>query len=195
MEQNHIFVMNMNNIEKALKDSIVKKKSNFYSNICKDYNQVPLNIVVDYMFKVIDAHVDGMGDLARIKMSLFDVFGGKELTMVDKIVTLAILSSQYELFLKKIYYLIHEETDEKRHTTLLNAFRLFPSLIKLKNSSKQEHRLLFSELKMLRQIRNETCHAAYAKPRLNEMQLDSAIDIVTDMYIFITAAEIINLKI
>ena len=25
MEQNHIFVMNMNNIEKALKDSIVKK--------------------------------------------------------------------------------------------------------------------------------------------------------------------------
>lgn len=48
---------------------------------------------------------------------------------------------------------------------------------------------------MLRQIRNETRHAAHTTPRLNEKQLDSAIDVVTDMYIFITAAAIINLKI
>lgn len=190
MEQNQFFSITMN-----IKDSIVEKKSNFYSNICKDYNQVPLNIVVDYIFKVIDAHVDGMGDLGRIKMSLYDVFGGKELSVVDKIVALTVLSNQYEFFLKKIYYLIHGETDEARHITLSNVFSASPSLIKLENSPKQEDRLLFSELIMLRKIRNETCHAAHTTPRLNEKQLDSAIDIVTDMYIFITAAEINNLKI
>ena len=183
MEQNQFISITMN-----IKDSIVEKKSNFYSNICKDYNQVPLNIVVDYIFKVIDAHVDGMGDLSRIKMSLYDVFGGKELSVVDKIVALTVLSNQYEFFLKKIYYLIHGKNDEERHTTI-------PCVLSLLKPKYKEHLLLFSELKMLMQIRDETHHAAHTTPRLNEKQLESAIDIVTDMYIFITAAEIINLKI
>ena len=182
MEQNQFISITMN-----IKEKKKKKKSNFYSNICKDYNQVPLNIVVDYIFKVIDAHVDGMGDLGRIKMELYDVFGGKELSVVDKIVALTVLSNQYELFLKKIYYLIHGKNDEERHTTI-------PGVLSLLKPKYKEHLLLFSELKMLMQIRDETHHAAHTTPRLNEKQLDSAIDIVTDMYIFITAADIINLK-
>ena len=121
MEQNHIYTMAM----KALEDSIVEKKSNFFSKICKDYNQVPLNMVVDYMFKVIDAHVDGMGDLGRIRMSLYDVFGCKELSVVDKIVALTILSSQYELFLKKSIISFTGKTMRKdipRFQTLLVHF-------------------------------------------------------------------------
>ena len=176
--------------ENVFKDSFVRKKTSFYSNICMDYNQSPLNMVVDYMFKVFDAQVDGMGDLSNIKNSLHHVFVGVELSKVDKYMNLTILLTGYESYLKKIYYLIHGETlkrtDGEEYATLSDAFMAFPSITALRCSPKQEHRLLYSEMNLLREWRNLVCNYSLD---FNEKQLDSALDIVTDMYIFIIAAE------
>jgi type I restriction enzyme R subunit len=103
---------------------------------------------------------------------------------------LTCLLTGYESYLKKIYYLIHGEAlkrpfDEGYHT-LMDAIMAFPSIRALRRSPKQEHRLLFSEMNMLRNLRNEM---RFSPHFLNEKQLGSALDIVTDMYIFIIAAE------
>ena len=45
---------------------------------------------------------------------------------------------------------------------------------------------------MLRELRNRVCNYSLD---YNEKQLDSALDIVTDMYIFIIAAEKENLEV
>ena len=176
--------------ERSLKDSIFDKKLNFYSNICKDYNQSPFNMVVDYMFKVFDAQVEGFEDTFSIKIALYHVFGGKELLMVDKYVNLNILLTRYESYLKKIYYLIHGEAlkrpFDEGYPTLMDAIMAFPSIRALRCSPKPEHRLLFSEMNMLRKLRNGM---RFSPPFFNEKQLGSALDIVTDMYIFIIAAE------
>lgn len=182
--------------EESLKDHIVEKKSNFYSNICKDYNQSPLNMVVDYMFKVLDAQVNGMGDLSYIKDVFLHVLGGEELSQVDKNINLTILLTRYESYLKNIYYLIHGETlkrtDGEEYTTLKDAIMAFPSIRALRCSIKKEHQILFSEMNMLRKLRNWVCNYSLD---YNEKQLDSALDMVTDMYIFIIAAEIKNLEV
>lgn len=182
--------------EESLKDHIVEKKSNFYSNICKDYNQSPLNMVVEFMFKVIDAQVDGFEDTFSVKIALYHVFGGKELLMVDKYVNLNILLTRYESYLKKIYYLIHGEAlkrpFDEGNPTLMDAIMAFPSIRALRCSPKQEHLLLFSEMNMLRNLRNGM---RFSPPFFNEKQLGSALDIVTDMYIFILAAEMENLEV
>lgn len=176
--------------ERSLKDSIFDKKLNFYSNICKDYNQSPFNMVVDYMFKVFDAQVEGFEDTSSIKIALYHVFGGKELLMVDKYVNLNILLTRYESYLKKIYYLIHGEALKspfgEGYPTLMDAIMAFPSIRALRCSPKPEHRLLFSEMNMLRKLRNGM---RFSPPFPNEKQLDSALDIVIDTYIFIIAAE------
>ena len=180
--------------ENTLIDCIVEKKSKFYENICKDYNQVPFDMVVDYMFKVIVAQVDGMGELPSIKNALYHVFGGEKLSSLYKYIDLNNLLSGYESYLKKIYYLIHGEALKRNegegYATLRDAIMAFPSIRELRNSPKQEHRLLFSEMNILRNLRNELC---YSSPVLTEKQLDSALDMVTDMYIFIIAVEIINI--
>ena len=119
--------------ERSLKDSIFDKKLNFYSNICKDYNQSPFNMVVDYMFKVFDAQVEGFEDTFSIKIALYHVFGGKELLMVDKYVNLNILLTRYESYLKKIYYLIHGEALKRPfgegNPTLMDAIMAYISYI------------------------------------------------------------------
>ena len=148
------------------------------------------------MFKVIDAQVDGFEDTFSVKIALYHVFGGKELLMVDKYVNLNILLTRYESYLKKIYYLIHGEAlkrpFDEGNPTLMDAIMAFPSIRALRCSPKQEHLLLFSEMNMLRNLRNGM---RFSPPFFNEKQLGSALDIVTDMYIFILAAEMENLEV
>ena len=181
--------------ERSLKDSIFDKKLNFYSNICKDYNQSPFNMVVDYMFKVFDAQVEGFEDTFSIKIALYHVFGGKELLMVDKYVNLNILLTRYESYLKKIYYLIHDEEVEGqdgKSASLADSIHAFECLWNLKYGHTEEAQKYSQYLQMLRDWRNN--FSSHNAPVASEQEIDAAIQIVVAMYLYVTGNSITDLE-
>lgn len=177
--------------ETALKEMIVKKKEQFYSSISRYYS--PLSIVVDYMFTILkkDVSVENLKRLSDISDALNVIYRAKELSAYDKKANLIVLLIKFEVYLKKIFFLIHGDVlqnfDGDGEATLKNAKKAFSALRGLKYNPKQEYQFLYSELNILTNLRNQEAHGALD---INEAQLDTAIDVVTDMYVYITAAEL-----
>jgi type I restriction enzyme R subunit len=136
-----------------------------------------------------------MGDMSTISHAMNIVFRAKELTMEEKREKLIILLIKYEIYLKKIYYLIHQDVlqsyDNDGEATLKNAINAFSALRGLKNNNLPEYQLVYKELSILRNLRNKEAHNAFS---IEEYQIDTALDAVTDMYIFITATQINGLE-
>ena len=101
----------------------------------------------------------------------------------------------YEVFLKKLYYLIHKEEissrEEGQGATLSNAVFAFPALRGLKNNPIPAYQEFSQRLTILRQLRNDESHGSM---NLTEQEVDAAIGIVIDMYLFITGMNIDELN-
>ena len=152
---------------------------------------------VNAMFRVLNTPslpgLDGMDSV--VKESLNIVCMAEDLSLSDKRTQLDMLLMRYEVYLKKLYYLIHGEElpsrEEGQGATLSNAIFAFPALRGLKNNPKPEYQEFSQRLSLLRQLRNQESHGSV---EISEQEVDAAIRIVIDMYLFVTGMNVDNLS-
>ena len=145
------------------------------------------------LFRVLNTpsipSLDGMDNV--VKESLNMVCMAEGLTLTDKRMHLDMLLMKYEVYLKKLYYLIHGEElpakEEGQGATLSNAIFAFPALRGLKNNPNPAFQEFNQRLTLVRQLRNEETHGGI---HISEKEVDAALHIVIDMYLFVTGMNI-----
>lgn len=149
--------------------------------------------VVASFFKILTtetiASVDGVG--LDIYKAMDELFRRRKVVFVDKHVNSGNLSVKFEVFLKKIYYMLHGEEikpkEEGKNVTLANCIFAFPCLKKLKWSTKETEQKLYGYLEIIRNNRNTNDgNGAHASYLLTEQQLDSNIKAFTTLYLYVT---------
>ena len=149
--------------------------------------------VVASFFKILTtetiASVDGVG--LDIYKAMDELFRRRKVVFVDKHVNSGNLSVKFEVFLKKIYYMLHGEEikpkEEGKNVTLANCIFAFPCLKKLKWSTKETEQKLYGYLEIIRNNRNTSDgNGAHASYLLTEQQLDSNIKAFTTLYLYVT---------
>ena len=113
---------------------------------------------------------------------------------MDKIQCFNSLVTKYEAYLKKLYYLIHDEEVEGqggKSASLVDSIHAFSCLWNLKYGHTEEARKYSQYLQMLRDWRNDSSHSA---PTTSEQEMDAAIQIVVAMYLYVTGYSITDLE-
>lgn len=137
--------------------------------------------------------LDGMDSV--VKESLNMVCRAEGMSSTDKRMYLDMLLMRYEVYLKKLYYLIHGEElparEEGQGATLSNAIFAFPALKGLKNNPDPAFQGFYQRLDLVRTLRNKETHGSI---QIDEKEIDAAINIVIDMYLFVTGMNITELE-
>ena len=181
--------------EANLKERIVASYASHFNGVSR--YMPAFDDTVNTMFRVLNTPslpgLDGMDSV--VKDSLNIVCMAEDLSLSDKRTQLDMLLMRYEVYLKKLYYLIHGEElpsrEEGQGATLSNAIFAFPALRGLKNNPKPEYLEFSQRLSLLRQLRNQESHGSI---EINEQEVDAAIRIVIDMYLFVTGMNVDNLS-
>lgn len=180
----------------ALKQKLVEDQRTEFEPLKKWIR--PLPEIIDFLIKAIQTDslekLDGANEL--ILDSLNIVYCSDKLRVVDRRRHFNSLVSKYEVFLKKLYYLIENKEITNRagevDSTLANALFAFDCLRGLKYNT-DEHYANFKEyIEMVRQWRNDEAHLA---PNSNEAEIIAATHILVTMYVFVVsqnASEIEN---
>ena len=154
------------------------------------------DVVVARMIEMIKAKtiasIDGMNDI------LLDSFNRlyclDNITLVDKRRHFNTLVSNYEPFLKKLYYMIHgvEMVSNKPGSmpTFTDCIFAFRCLKGLKYNTDERYNKFYNYLELVKGWRNDTAHAA---PDATEEELNSSIHVVATMYYFVVAQNMQNL--
>lgn len=156
-------------------------------------NMPPMGEVVESFFKIIDipslSQFDGIAlDLKKV----FDeLFGRKKVDFVDKHVDSGTLLVKYEVFLKKLFYLMYKtEVPPKvgeTKVTLANAIYQFKCLTKLRYCSEVKYKKLSGYLDLIKQCRNtQDGNGAHFSPYSTEEELDKNIKAIVTMYMYVT---------
>lgn len=180
--------------EELLKEKIVKVMEPEFAEMSKYMR--PLYEVVEYLFFVLNAEsipkLDGINEL--VKDTLNQVYAAPSLRLVDKRRNFNQLITKYEAFLKKLYYLIHEEEIEGQYgadSSLADALHAFGSLWGLRNNPSPEYKKFADYLSMVRQWRNDESHLA---PSASENEVERATTILVAMYLYVTGWSITDLE-
>lgn len=149
--------------------------------------------VVSAFFNILTIHahpsVDGVG--LDVYKAMDELFGRKKVNIIDKHVHSGNLSVKFEVYLKKLYYMLHgkeiKPTEEGRKVTLANCIFAFPCLKSLRWSTKETEHKLSGYLDIIRNNRNtEEGNGAHASYLLTEAQLDSNIQAFVTLYFYVT---------
>lgn len=149
--------------------------------------------VVSAFFNILTIHahpsVDGVG--LDVYKAMDELFGRKKVNIIDKHVHSGNLSVKFEVYLKKLYYMLHGEeiqpTEEGRKITLANCIFAFPCLKNLRWSTKETEHKLSDYLDIIRNNRNtDEGNGAHASYLLTEQQLDSNIKAFVTLYLYVT---------
>ena len=148
---------------------------------------------VKAFFKVVNIptvnHLDG------VALDMFDsfdeLFARSEVSFVKKHVCSGNLIIKFEVFLKKMYYLLNgreaEPTGEESEVTLVPIIRRFDCLKQLRTSSKEKERKLYEMLENVKSWRNTTSgNGAHFAMFLPDDALDKAIESIVTLYIYVT---------
>ena len=158
--------------------------------------------VVSSFFKILTTNtipsVDGVG--LDIYKAMDELFRRKKVDFVDKHVNSGNLSVKFEVFLKKIYYMLHGEElkplEEGKNVTLANCIFAFPCLKRLKWSTKETEQKLSGYLDVIRNNRNTSDgNGAHSSYLLTEQQLDDNIKAFTTLYLYVTGMSLNELKV
>lgn len=155
------------------------------------------SIVADYMLKVITAQtipsIDGANDL--LLDSFNHLYCEEKIKLVDKRRHFNTIVTKYEVFLKKLYYIInHEEIKsgkEDSMATFIDCIFAFSCLKGLKYNTDSRYQKLYTYLDFVKQWRNNESHTA---PNTSLKELTVAIHIVSAMYYFVISQNISELK-
>lgn len=149
--------------------------------------------VVSAFFNIltIQAHpsVDGVG--YDVYKAMDELFGRRKVNIIDKYVHSGNLSVKFEVYLKKLYYMLHGEEirpqNEGDNVTLSNCIFAFPCLKNLRWSTKETEHKLSGYLDIIRNNRNtDEGNGAHASYLLTEPQLDSNIQAFVTLYFYVT---------
>ena len=177
--------------------SFDEMKENIRMVVKKDLRRIegmPLTQeVVSSFFNILTTNtlpnVDGVGfDLMK---AMDELFGRREVTYIDKQVHSGNLSVKFEVYLKKLYYMLYgkevKAREEGRYATLVDCIFAFPCLKKLKWSKMETEQRLSGYLDIIRNNRNSRegngAHSAYL---LSPEQLDSNIQAFVTLYLYVT---------
>ena len=139
--------------------------------------------------------LDGANEL--ILDSLNVVYCADNLRLVDRRRHFNSLVTKYEVFLKKVYYLIeHREVTNQEGSTdssFSNAIFAFRCLHGLRNNTDERFSNFKQYLDMVRQWRNDEAHIA---PNADEAEIKLATHILVTMYVFVISqvADRLNLE-
>jgi type I restriction enzyme R subunit len=185
--------------------SLEETKENIRNLVKKDLRKIanmPLTRdVVDSFFNILTiqtiASVDGVG--LDIYKAMDELFGRKRVNIIDKHVHSGNLSVKFEVFLKKIYYMLHSEDvppqNEGERVTLANCIFAFPCLRNLRYSTKETEIKMSEYLGIIRNNRNTNDgNGAHASYLLSEDQLDSNIKAFTTLYLYVVGLNLNELK-
>lgn len=183
--------------EESNKLSVTEMKDNVRELVKKDLRKctgMPLTQdVVDAFFKILTIHahqsLDGVG--LDVYKAMDELFGRREVNIIDKHVHSGNLSVKFEVYLKKLYYMLHGEeiqpTEEGKKVTLANCIFAFPCLRNLRWSTKETEHKLSGYLDVIRNNRNTSDgNGAHASYLLTESQLDSNIKAFVTLYFYVT---------
>lgn len=157
--------------------------------------------VVSSFFKILTTNtipsVDGVG--LDVYKAMDELFRRKKVEFVDKHVNSGNLSVKFEVFLKKIYYMLHGEEIKPQHegerVTLANCIFAFPCLKRLKWSTKETEHKLYGYLEVIRNNRNTNDgNGAHFSYLLTEQQLDNNIKAFTTLYLYVVGMNLNELK-
>lgn len=156
----------------------------------------PFKESVDTFFMVLNTEtipsLDGINTL--IKESINYLLRSMQMDTNDKRMHLNTLVQKFEVFLKKLYFMIHNEQmqgQDGKTPTLANAIFAFDCLRELKYSREPELKEFKNKLKWVRDLRNEESHNGQV---INEEQLNLLIPMCIDMYLYVVANSIKDLK-
>ncbi len=97
--------------------------------------------------------------------------------------------------MKKLYYLINnkelENKDPGKNATLSSAIFGFSSLRNLKYTTNEGLKEFNERLDIVRQLRNQEAHGSVD---VTEKEVDAAIKVVIDMYLFVVGTNITELE-
>ena len=180
--------------EAALKDRLIEAMQDEFSGIRSHMRS--LSESVDYLFFVLNTpsipKLDGIDTL--LKEALNNIYTNPHITPVVKYSFFNSLVQKFEAFLKKLYYLIHDDEIQGRDgntPTLADSIHAFDCLWSLKNSPDADSQKFSGYLQMVRDWRNEEAHNA---PRSTDAEVNAAIKVVVALYIYVTAFSVANLK-
>ncbi len=162
------------------------------SRYMRSFNDITRNLFIVLNTPSLPT-LDGMDNV--VKESLNMVCMAEGLSLSDKRMHLDMLLMRYEVYLKKLYYLIHKEEiparEEGQGATLSNAVFAFPALRGLKKNPMPVYQEFSQRLTILRQLRNDESHGSM---NMTEQEVDTALHIVIDMYLFVTGMNIAKLE-
>ena len=157
----------------------------------------PMKEVMDNLFGVLNTeslpHLDGMDSIVKDSLNILNMAEGVSAT--EKRIHLCQLLMKYEVFLKKLYYLINNREVQNRDpgmtATLSSCIFGIESLRILKHCSDPNMQEFSDRLKKLRRLRNSEAHGGF---NTSEQEVNAAIDIVVDMYLYAVGTNITGLE-
>jgi type I restriction enzyme R subunit len=157
----------------------------------------PTDEIVDSVFYVLDApsigSLDGVGMF--ISSAFADLFAKENATIVNKFVAFNLLVTKYEAYLKKLYYLIHQEEVRPQYegddVTWKDVIHSFHCLWGLRNNHDAAYQQLYQCLTLVKGWRNDESHIS---PTASEQELNLAIHAIVTMYFFATGSCITDLE-
>lgn len=181
--------------QKALKQAIVEQYTERFADI--SHSMRSMEETVDNLFMILDLpaveSLDGMGLV--VKESLNMVLRSSAMETTEKRMHLDQLLIKYESFLKKLYLLCNDRELSGRtpetSATLADAIFGISSLRRLRYSNNTALQEFDTKLTMLRQMRNDEAHGAL---NVSEQDIDTALQIVIDMYLYAAGTNITELE-
>ncbi|MCH3995628.1 MAG: DEAD/DEAH box helicase family protein [Prevotella sp.] len=180
--------------EAVLKEKMLDEFSDEFSEICGPVYR-SLEEVLDDFFVILGAattrQLDGLN--LSTKNALNAVYCGN-LDQTYKALYFSQLSTKFEAFLRKMYYLEYSEdvpVEEGHNSGLANTAWHFKELWRLKNNPDSRFQALGNYFQDLRSWRNNESHSA---PDYSESELDKNIHETVSLYIFVVAINIPKLE-
>ena len=152
-------------------------------------------ILNSVLYVINTRSIDALDGVALfVKQALGNLFC-RRATVVDKHVAFNQLVSKYEAYLKKLYYLIHDEVlqarNEGEQPTWKDALHGHGCLWELKYSTDETKQQLYQWLLLVKGWRNDETHLS---PVATEQEVDTALNIILTLYFYVTGASITDLE-
>lgn len=138
--------------------------------------------------------IDGANELLLDSFNRLYCLEGMKL--VDKRRHFNTIVTKYEVFLKKVYYLLNGEEmvnrkDENSMPTFINCILSLSCLRGLRNNPDGRYHKFYDYLELVKQWRNSESHTA---PDASMKELDSAIHVVSTMYLWVISQNMRSLN-
>ena len=167
----------------------IEREFSVFRILPKAKEQIADDLVALIAAKTTD-DIDGANDVIQNAFNRLYCSPAK-VSFVDKKQHFNTLVSRFEVFLKKVFYLRnHTEIvctkpgQEGMKATLADCIFQTPCLKRLKYSEDDADKKFSEYLGMVRDWRNDNAHKA---PTATEQECDAAINILTTMYLYVTA--------